>query len=198
MLKCEAHATPREPLGENNMPRTYVSMTILILVLLVSACGGSLTPEPAPQASNTPMPTYTPDPCSPENLSGEIIKVHRLTRAFDDYSILASNTTQTQLIQIIPDMQAVFREAQDQTVPECLQKLKQLQLTHMNIVVQTLIAFMSANDQAGVEMVNAGITQARDLRAQYDIEMTRLTGMTPTAMYILTAPESTSVPTAAP
>jgi len=106
-------------------------------------------------------------------------------REFDDYSEIASNTPQAQLVVLIPEMQRILREAEDQSVPACLQTLKELQLTHMNIVVQTLMAFMSSAD---LNAVNQGITASRDLHNQYDIEMARLLGVT-------VVPQLTSTPT---
>jgi hypothetical protein len=177
------------------MPKKTSLSAILLLSFLLAACGGKNAPAPAPTVAYNPVLTITPDPCSKENLPDKVAKIHKLTREFDDYSTLASNVQQTQLINVIPHMQRILRDAQDQTVPACLQTLKQLQLAHMETVVQTLIVFMSATDQAGAEKVNAGIAQARDLRGQYDNEMVRLTGVTPTALYGTPLP---SLPTVAP
>jgi hypothetical protein len=107
-------------------------------------------------------------------------------REFDDYSTLASNTPQAQLVTVIPELQRVLRNAEDQVVPACLENLKRLQLQHMEIVVQTLLAFMG--ESINVELVNAGIAQARDLHQQYDIELARLLGIT---LQVAT-PDSTS------
>jgi hypothetical protein len=60
-------------------------------------------------------------------------------------------------------------------VPACLQDLKQLQLQHMEVVIQILLTFMG---ETNADFVNQGIMQARDLRLQYDIEMARLLGVT--------------------
>jgi hypothetical protein len=115
-----------------------------------------------------------------ENLSAEIGKVNKLMREFDDYALLASNTPKAQLIQIIPDLQRILRDAEDQTVPACLNDLKKFQIADMSIVVQTLISFMNIadTDAAGIERINLGIAQSRKLHEQYDIEMARLLGIT--------------------
>jgi hypothetical protein len=147
------------------------------------ACGGESIP-----ATATFIPaTLTPDPCSEANLPAEVAKVHKLMRQFDDYSALASNTPQAQLVVVIPEMQRVLREAEDQPVPTCLNDLKVLQVNHMRTVVQTLLAFIGSTDAA---IVNSGIAQARELHTQYDIEMARLLGITLTV--------STAAPTNAP
>lgn len=160
---------------------------ILAFSLLITACGQ--------KATETPATTSTPDPCSSENQPGEAAKVNKLMREFDDYSSLASNTPQSQLVVIIPEMQRILRDAEDQAVPACLQNLKKMQLAHMNIVVQTLMAFMSSSDG---NLVNAGIAQARELHAQYDIEMARLLGFTlavpPTPTPAGATPESNTLP----
>jgi len=154
---------------------------ILVLSLFTAACGKDETAASA----EPPAATSTPDLCSTENLPREVTRVNRLMREFDDYSELASNTPQAQLVVLIPEMQRILREAEDQSVPACLQTLKELQLTHMNIVVQTLMAFMSSAD---LNAVNQGITASRDLHNQYDIEMARLLGVT-------VVPQLTSTPT---
>lgn len=151
---------------------------ILGITLLV-ACGGSGGETPTETA------TQTPDPCNEANLPAGVEKVHKHMREFDDYAALASNTPQAQLVQVIPELQRVLREAEDEKVPACLAGLKTLQLKHMQAVVQTLLAFMG---NADVNLVNQGIAQARELHAQYDVEMARLLGVTLTVVTPTPAP----------
>lgn len=165
----------------------FTSKTILfiLMVLLVSACGGN---ESADATAIPTLPvTLTPDPCADANLPGEVAKLNALMREFDDYATLASNTPQAQLVVVVPELQRVLRAAEDQPVPVCLEGLKELQIKHMTIVVQTLLAFMGSSDAS---LVNTGIAQARDLHAQYDIEMARLLGVTLT----ISTPAPTSEP----
>jgi hypothetical protein len=158
-------------------------LPIVLLGLFLSSCRGA----PATvAATETPAPTVTPDPCSEANLPSEVAKVNKLMREFDDYSALASNTPQQQLVAIIPELQRVLREAEDQVVPACLNDLKALQLKHMGTVVQTLMAFMSSSD---ANLVSSGIAQARDLHTQYDTEMARLLGIT-----MVPVPTNTTAP----
>jgi hypothetical protein len=149
--------------------------------ILLAACGGA---EPAPEATGIPV-TPTPDLCSAENLPAEVAKINKLMREFDDYSVLASNTPQSQLVLVIPELQRILRDAEDLSVPPCLNTLKELQIAHMTTVVQTLIAFMS-NPESSV--INAGVAQAREQHLQYDLEMARLLGFT------LIAPTGTPAP----
>ena len=144
----------------------------VILSILFTACGGSETavPTTAPTA-----PALSADPCSEETLHDEISKVNKLMREFDDYATLASNTPQAQLVVVVPELQRVQRAAEDLAVPSCLAHLKELQVNHMSLVVQTLLAFMSSSD---TNLVNSGIAQAREIRTQYDIEIARLLGIT--------------------
>jgi len=165
----------------------FTSKTILfiLMVLLVSACGGN---ESADATAIPTLPaTLTPDPCADANLPGEVAKLNALMREFDDYATLASNTPQAQLVVVVPELQRVLRAAEDQPVPVCLEGLKELQIKHMTIVVQTLLAFMGSSDAS---LVSTGIAQARDLHAQYDIEMARLLGVTLT----ISTPAPTSEP----
>ena len=171
---------------------------ILALSLLISACGASgdeATPAKAATDEPTLAPefTSTPDPCSAENLPEEVSKIHKLTREFDDYSTLASNTPQSQLVTIVPELQRVLRDAEDQTVPACLLDLKKLQLLHMNLVVQTLLAFVSSSNP---EAINAGIAQAREAHTQYDIELARLLGLTIVVPTAPAEPQATVDPNA--
>ena len=178
------------------MKRTFF-LIVLSLSIFLSACG---TVKATTTDTPTAAFTSTPDPCSSANLPAEVVKVHKLTREFDDYAALASNTPQAQLIQIIPDMQRVLRDAEDQVAPACLTDLKKLQLADMNTVVQTLMGFMntSAKDTAGVTQINAGIAQARNLHGQYDIEMARLLGITlvprPTSAPGTVTPQANATP----
>jgi hypothetical protein len=160
-------------------------LLILGISLLMAACG--MSTEPA--ASETPAASPTPDLCSAENLPLEVAKANKLMREFDDYSSLASHTLQSQLIQLIPDMQRVLRDTQDLQVPPCMDTLKKLEMAHMSLVIQTLMAFM---DNTDVQVINAGIAQARDLHAKYDVELARLLGIT--LVPRPTSPAGTAVP----
>jgi len=154
------------------MKRKLLFFAVLLSVLIAS-CGGG---EPSAASTSTSLPaTSTPDLCSSALLPSEVKKVHDHMRAFDDYSSLASRTQQSQLLQLIPDMQRIQREAEDQVVPPCLVELKKLQLYHMNLVVETLIAFMN---NVSAESLNKAITQSREYHKQYDIEIARLLGVT--------------------
>jgi hypothetical protein len=144
---------------------------ILALALIAPACSRG------DSSTETPVPVFspTPDPCSSENLPGAVSEVNKLMREFDDYAELASNTPQAQLVVLIPEMQRILRQAEDQNVPACLDTLKKHQIDHMNFVVQTLMAFMSSAD---LNAVNQGISAARESHNLYDIEMARLLGVT--------------------
>lgn len=165
---------------------------ILMFSLLITACGAA-DATPAAVETSTEAITITPDLCSAENLPAEVTKVNKLMREFDDYSSLASNTPQAQLVELIPEMQRILRDAEDLQTPACLQTLKQLQMSHMSLVIQILMAFMNNSD---VETINAGIAQSRELHAQYDIEMARLLGVT--LVIPPTIPPSTEATTVPP
>jgi hypothetical protein len=153
-----------------NMKRNLILLS-LTLSLLVAACARDATPAP----TEAPLVTPTPDLCSAENLPAEAARANKLMREFDDYSALASNTPQSQLVMLIPEMQRILRETEDLSLPPCLQTLKNLEMAHMNLVIQTLMAFLNNTD---VQVINAGIGQARELHSQYDIELARLLGIT--------------------
>ncbi len=141
-------------------------------MLVLQACSG-IGPTPSPTALPTTTVTSTPDPCSAEMLPEEVQAIHRLTREFDDASVLAINTARDQMSSAIAGLQSIRREAEDLVVPNCLKSLKELQLVQMNTFIQTLVAFMSGADQ---ETVNQGIALSRQLHDQYMLEMTRKLG----------------------
>jgi len=155
------------------MRRAFQIVIGVLIVVLAAACRGSEAENPT--ETFTPQATITPDPCLEANLPAEVAKVHKFMREFDDYAQLASNTPQDQLVTVIPELQRVLRDTEDLVVPSCLTNLKEIQISHMQVVVQTLLAFVGKSD---VSVVNAGITKARELHAQYDIEVARLLGVT--------------------
>jgi len=164
-----------------------ILFVVLIILALNSACGANETLEP----TLTPVPTSTPDPCSATNLPGEVKLLNNLMREFDDYSALASKTPQDQVIQLIPDMQRVLRESEDLQVPPCLTTLKKLQLAHMNLVIQTLVAFINSADP---QLINTGINQSRELHREYDLEVARLLGITLVVPTVADTPVGNSTP----
>jgi len=153
------------------MKRTFVLLPVAFSLFL-AACIQDATP---PTPTEVPLVTPTPDLCAAENLPAEAARANKLMREFDDYSALASNTPQSQLVVLIPEMQRILRETEDLSLPPCLQTLKNLEMAHMNLVIKTLMAFMNNTD---IQVINAGIAQARELHSQYDIELARLLGIT--------------------
>ena len=154
------------------MKKTFPLLIAFITILFLSACGSS---KPAILITPSPSVTPTPDPCSTSNLPATIKPVNDLMRQFDDYAALASNTPQSQLVQVIPPMQAIHRAAQDQAIPGCLQTLKKNQLLYMDTSIQVLLAFES---KANTSILDAGIAQAKQYHNQYTLELASLLGIT--------------------
>jgi len=146
---------------------------LIITLLFLSACAQN--PSPTSTPVEIPSATPTSDPCSSENISASTKKVSDLQREFDDASELSANLPREQLPPVISDMQRIRRAAEDQETPPCLVKLKSFQLSHMNTVIDTLLAFVGGADQA---TLNEGITRARQEHDQYSIELARLLGIT--------------------
>jgi len=96
----------------------------------------------------------TPDPCASENIKAEVDKVHRHMREFDDAANLASNVPQGQLSDSIAELQKIRREADDELVPACLNNLKTFQINHMNLVIDSLLAFMGGSDLLAFDCVD--------------------------------------------
>lgn len=95
-------------------------------------------------------------------------------REFDDMSKLAANLAREKLPELISEMQRVRRTAEDQEVAACLSTLKMHQISHMNIVIDTLIAFLGG---AQPEMLNDGIARAGQEHDLYTLEVARLLGI---------------------
>ncbi|HJR82065.1 MAG TPA: hypothetical protein VJ821_18470 [Anaerolineales bacterium] len=168
---------------------------VLILSIGLSGCGTTAIPEATPTTPNstdtaapaTPTTTITttPDPCEAENIKPVVDQVHAHMREFDDASTLAASLPREQLTEPIANLQRIRREAEDETVPSCLENLKDFQIQHMNSVISTLLAFISASDPLALDCVDVventqeaavcqSISNARQQHDQYTLELARL------------------------
>jgi hypothetical protein len=175
------------------MKESVYYLPVIVLFLLLTACS-TANPVPTETPTPAPLPSSTPDVCSGAALQSEVKKINDLTRQFDDYSTLAFNTPQSQLVQVIPALQTIRRAAQDQVVPPCLQALKNYQLLYMNTGIETLLVFES-NSKSTV--IAGGIAQARLYHDQYTIELAHLLGLTlvsPPTLILGTVAAGTTTP----
>lgn len=159
------------------MKSRFLIILIPCLLLLIACANQTLTITPSsPTTDQTLTSTFTatPDPCSVEHLSESIKVVNDLMREFDDMSKLAANLAREKLPELISEMQRVRRAAEDQNTPACLSTLKTHQISHMNIVIDTLIAFLGG---AQPETLNDGIARAGQAHDLYTIEVARLLGI---------------------
>jgi hypothetical protein len=184
----------------NRVPLLFIS--ILVIALFLAGCGSAPTPaaytsspplQTTATASQTPLPSSTPDPCSPSQIEASVQKIHRHMREFDDASILASHLPREQVSDSIKELQRIRREAEDEESPGCLTALKKYQVNHMNTVIETLVSFIGGSDTKTLEQ---GITVARQQHDQYAIELARLLGITvvPATIPISTTPDATATP----
>ncbi len=157
---------------------------LVLMAVIVAACGSA-----APATAAPPAASATPDACAPENIRTAAGAVNQFMRQFDDESQLASYVPQHQLAGHIAALQSVRRAAQDQTVPICLQRLKQLQVTHMNTVISTLMTFLGGGDQ---QAVAAGVRLAQRQHDAYLIELAGALGIT--AVVVTRVPSATAAP----
>lgn len=163
----------------------------LLLTLILSGCGSNPIPTISETVTDTALPTITititttPDLCAPENVRAEVDKVHRHMREFDDASTLAASMPREQLSTPISNLQKIRRDAEDEQVPPCLAKLKEYEVQHMNLVINTLIAFIGINDPLAVDCVDVventqeaeicqSIASARQQHDQYVLELARI------------------------
>jgi hypothetical protein len=145
----------------------------LLVPLVLSACGGQpLATEPESLSSSTTNPD---DPCSSENLPTTVQGLNDLMREFDNASQLATSTPAQQMQNVISNLQRIRRDAEDSQIPACLGDLKTHQLNHMNLVIQSLIAFVGGASQ---EDLKVGLENARKEHDLYSLEIVRLLGIT--------------------
>jgi len=155
----------------------YQPLLILsIFVLILTACANQNIANGQPSATIEPtiIPTFTPDPCSVENLSTSIKEVNDLMREFDDIAKLAASVTREKVPELVSEMQRIRREAEDHKTPICLSTLKAHQITHMNTFIDTLIAFIGG---AQAEALTDGINRAGQEHDLYTLEVARLLGI---------------------
>ena len=142
------------------------AVALVIVGIVLSRRAPALTPTAAP-------PTATLAPCSTELIRGDVEEVHAIMLEFYDASALASYTPAEQLVDVIPNLQEIRRRAQALKVSPCLDTLRSYQLSHMNMVINTLLAFIAQADQS---ILMDGIIQAQLLNEAYKKEKARLLG----------------------
>ena len=181
------------------------AFTIFIILaiaasLVLSSLSNRATPTPTPdqpfftptlKPSPTSAITQTPDWCSPEYLPIIASDYHRLMRQFDDIYTLAQNTPIQSVSPLISDLQTVRRNAEDYVVPPCMVAMKQKMLTHMNTVIETLLAFISG---ANPDAINKGVADAQAQHNAYMVEFSVLVGWTLPAPPITTFEALTETP----
>jgi hypothetical protein len=145
-------------------------LMFLILLILLSGCSQDLV-TPA----NASAATATPDLCTSEKLPAEVEKINGIMQEFDNAAVVAAKAPREKLTAPIAELQRIRRNAEDQSTPACLTRLKETQLAHMNVVIETMMAFMDGAEQ---NAVNQGVALARQLHNQYLVEMAKITGMT--------------------
>jgi len=161
-----------------------------VYLLIISACGSQQIPTQPSIAAATA--NQEQDPCSSGNLPATVEGINDLMREFDDTSQLASDLDAQGLPEVISNLQRIRREAEDLQIPPCLGTLKTHQLKHMNLMIQTLIAFVGGSDQG---TLTNGLEMARQEHNLYSLELVRLLGIT-LAPITATPPASQETPTA--
>jgi hypothetical protein len=146
-----------------------------ILLFLLSACGGQTAATAEPESITTPPISPGEDPCSSQNLPTTVQPLNDLMREFEDASQLVSNLSAQQLPEVISNLQRIRRGAEDVQIPACLGTLKTHQLNHMNLMIQTLLAFVGGGDQ---QALTTGLEKARNEHDLYSLEIVRLLGIT--------------------
>ena len=147
----------------------------VFLLLLVSGCAGPPAATSLEPSATTAITSSDEDPCSQQNLPVTVQPINDLMREFEDASQLASNLPAQQLPEIVSNLQRIRRGAEDVQIPPCLATLKTHQLNHMNLMIQTLLAFVGGASQ---EELTSGLERARSEHDLYALEIVRLLGVT--------------------
>ncbi len=170
-------STPSSDFPYRRLVPILVIAAIILLIIGVSSSVikpfGTSPTKAKPTITNTAPLTATTDPCATELIRGDVKLVDALMLEFYDASALASQTPADQLLQIIPNLQEIRRRAEALEVSHCLNTLRSYQISHMNMVINTLLAFMAKSDQG---VLVEGIVQARLLNEEYKKEKARLLG----------------------
>jgi len=173
------------------MARIMKNLIVYLLpvsLLILSACGNQPIPTQPPDVPTAyQVPNQAQDPCAAESLSAAVEEVNGLMREFDETSQLPSNLDAGKVPDIVSNLQRIRRDAEDLQIPTCLEALKTHQLDHMNLTIQTLIAFVGAADQ---QALNDGLEKARQEHDLYSIEMARLLGVTLTPLTATPPPQA--------
>ena len=160
----------------------FAIFLVLISTLLMTACGKQSTPTAitiVESPTSVASFTSTPDPCAPENIETEVQKLHKYMREFDDGSSLAASVPADQLTPVISNLQRIRRDTEDQTTPPCLITLKTYEISHMNVVISTLINLIGySNGTVSKDAIDQGIALARQEHDKYTIELARVLGLT--------------------
>jgi predicted component of type VI protein secretion system len=90
---------------------------------------------------------------------------------FDKLSTDAAQSQREDLPDKIIELEDLLQAAKDQQVAPCLQTLKDHQLKHMQLVIDTLHAFLDGADKKTLDDM---IQQARDEHDAYALELARL------------------------
>jgi hypothetical protein len=170
--------------------KKFILYLFPLCVVIISACGSQQIPTQPQTAVPATTTTTGHDPCSSENLPTTVQEINDLMREFDDASQLPANLFAQQLPDVISNLQRIRRAAEDLQIPPCLGTLKTHQLNHMNLVIQTLIAFVGGMDQ---ETLKDGLAMAREEHDLYSLEIVRLLGVT-LAPITATPPSSEATP----
>ncbi len=176
----------------------YAAVAAIAVILIFLGATGRLPFAGAPAQAGpthtiTKPPVVTSNACLTSIIRPDVEKVDAIMLEFYDASALASQTPADQLLQVIPGLQEIRRRAQALKVSGCLDKLRSFQVSHMNMVINTLMAFMSKSDQS---ILVEGIVQARLLNEEYKKEKARLLGETyvPPATRTFTPTAGTTTP----
>ena len=173
------------------MQKFFLYLSLSLLLFFGSACVGPAAAPPETDALNTPTINPDEDPCATQNLPNTVQPVNDLMREFEDASQLASNIPAQQLPEVISNLQRIRRNAEDVQIPACLATLKTHQLSHMNLMIKTLLAVVGGADQAAL---TNGLEQARNEHDLYSLEIVRLLGITLAPITATPSPQDTPTP----
>jgi hypothetical protein len=105
-------------------------------------------------------------------------KVEPLARRWDDANKLANQTPRMQLAGQIASLQAVRRDVQDLTPPECSKPVQDSLVSAMDSTIQAYVDFLAQKPNTTVQ---ASFTKASEQMAAYTTALMVAKGYAPTA-----------------
>ncbi len=134
-----------------------VIVSILLISLVLTGSCSHLSPLETDPIVTPAAPTMTPDPCSQENLSGEMESIRSGLGEFHEMTYIADNSRAEDLISPVMKLEEIRTDLSDLELPNCLSNLKRTYLDYTAMVIRYLSSRMNdpRSDEYKVDQQNS-------------------------------------------